>query len=84
MNWQCILIGLHMLACTEVSISKTYQPTDSAFPEDTIVEDDTDTEDIDTDDTDNEDTNPGDTSNQTDLSQTVGYIEPGLIQASSP
>lgn len=83
MNWQCILVGLHLLACTEVSISKTYQPTDSAFPEDTIVEDDTNIEDTDTDDT-TTDTNSSDTSIQTDLSQTVGYVELGLMQASCP
>ena len=83
MNWQCILIGLHMLACTEVSISKTYQPTDSAFPEDTIVEDDTDIEDTDDNDT-TTDTNTNDTAIQTDLSQTVGYVELGLMQASCP
>ena len=88
MNWQCIFIGLHMLACTEVSISKTYQPNDSAFPEDTIVDDETanesndDETNVDTTDTEEEDTT--DTSPQTDLSQTVGYVELGLMQASCP
>jgi len=84
MNWQCILVGVHMLACTEVSISKTYQPDDSAFPEDTIVEDETDT---DTDEETSSDTNTPDSADdspQTDLSQTVGYVEMGLMQASCP
>jgi len=88
MNWQCIFIGLHMLACTEVSISKTYQPEDSAFPADSIVEEDTeadvedDNESYDT--TDSETNDSSDTSPQTDLSQTVGYVEMGLMQASCP
>ena len=84
MNWQCILIGLQLFACTEVSISKTYQPTDTAFQEDTLIEDSTDTEDPDTDETLDTDTNNSDTSYETDLSQTVGYVELGLMQASCP
>ena len=90
MNWQCILIGIHMFACTEVSISKTYQPDDSAFPEDEIIDEETNIEtdeettttDTTTDTTDEEDDT--DTSPQTDLSQTVGYVELGLMQASCP
>jgi len=78
MNWHCILVGFHTLACTEVSISKTYQPDDSDFPEDTIVEDETDV------DTGTSLVDTSDTSQQTDLSQTVGYIEMGLMQASCP
>ena len=79
-----MITALCLVACTEVSISKTYQPTDSAFPEDTIVEDDTNVEDSDSEDTTVTDTNDDDTSNQTDLSQTVGYVELGLMQASCP
>lgn len=88
MNWQCILVGFHALACTEVSISKTYQPDDSDFPEDMIIENETD---IDTSTSSIEDTAPdtnlidtSDTSQQNDLSQTVGYVEMGLMQASCP
>ena len=86
MNWQCILVGLQMLACTEVSISKTYQPTDSGFPDQVIV--DADSEDTNVEDETNvEETNQSDSSDsnqQTDLTQTVGYVELGLMQASCP
>ena len=77
---KCMMLALNFAACTEVSISKTYQPEDTAFPDDVITEAD-DTV-VDTEDT--EDTNPGDSGNQTDLSQTVGYVELGLMQASCP
>ena len=85
MNWQCILIGFHMLACTEVSISKTYQPEDSAFLDEELVEEtnvDTNSEETTVDTTEN--TDSGGSSQQTDLSQTVGYVELGLMQASCP
>lgn len=84
MIWRSILVGLQLIACTEVSISKTYQPTDSAFPEDSIVEDDTEVEDTNIDDTTTDQNDNDDTSIQTDLSQTVGYVELGLMQASCP
>ena len=76
---QRMLAALVFAACTEVSISKTYQPDDSAFPEENITE--TDDVIVDTEDTSVIDTG---TSNQTDLSQTVGYVELGLMQASCP
>ena len=80
---QHMIVMFVFAACTEVSISKTYQPDDSAFPEDTITEADDMIVDIeDTEETDNiEDT---DTSSPADLSQTVGYVELGLMQASCP
>ena len=91
MKWQCILIGLHMIACTEVSISKTYQPNDTAFPREDIVENDTNTSTNETDTTEETDattdtttTEVEDTAQQTDLSQIVGYVELGLMQASCP
>ncbi len=74
---KCMIVAINFVACTEVSISKTYQPDDTAFPDDLITEAD-DTV-IDTDDTDNEDS-----ANQTDLTRTVGYVELGLMQASCP
>ena len=81
MNWHCILLSFNMFACTEVSISKTYQPNDTAFPENNIVENDTEVQ-------ENNDTNnsidTGESQNQTDLSKTVGYVELGLMQASCP
>jgi hypothetical protein len=81
-----IMAGIVFAACTEVSISKTYQPEDSAFPADSMVEADdviADTED--TEDTFTEDINGNnDTSTSLDLSQTVGYVELGLMQASCP
>ena len=86
MNWKCILVGIHMLACTEVSISKTYQPDETGFSEDVIVEQDTQGS-GDTDETSQTDTQSTDTSDdtqQSDLSQTVGYVELGLMQASCP
>ena len=77
-----IASGILFAACTEISISKTYQPEDSAFPEDTIVE--ADDVIVDTEETSIEDTDASDTSIQTDLTQTVGYVEVGLMQASCP
>ena len=80
-----IIAGILFAACTEVSISKTYQPEDSAFPEDSIVEADDVIEDTeDTEETSTVDTDDSDTSTQTDLTQTVGYVELGLMQASCP
>ena len=77
---KCMMIALNFIACTEVSISKTYQPDDTAFPDNLITEaDDTI---VDTEDTNNIDTS--DSGNQTDLSKTVGYVELGLMQASCP
>ena len=91
MNWQSILIGIHMIACTEVSISKTYQPNDTAFLDDVIVENDDNADLDETSETDegNESsdsttTEVEDTAPQIDLSQTVGYVELGLMQASCP
>ena len=81
---KCAIFALNFAACTEVSISKTYQPQDSAFPDDLIVEaDNVDTNETDSD-TDVIDTDTQDSGNQTDLSQTVGYVELGLMQASCP
>mgnify|MGYP003137349505 CR=1 FL=1 len=68
---KCAIVALNFAACTEVSISKTYQPSDTAFPEELITEE-----------TDTEITE--DTAIQTDLSQVVGYVELGLMQASCP
>ncbi len=78
--YTCAFIALGFMACTEVSISKTYQPEDTAFPDDLITE--ADDAIVDTNETD--DTHTDDSGNQTDLSQTVGYVELGLMQASCP
>ena len=81
MTLKCMMIALNFAACTEVSISKTYQPDDTAFPADVITEaDDTI---VDTDETD-VDTDTDDSGSQTDLSKSVGYVELGLMQASCP
>jgi len=81
MTLKCMMIALNFAACTEVSISKTYQPDDTAFPDDLITE--ADDAIVDTDETD-VDTDTSDSGNQTDLSQIVGYVELGLMQASCP
>ena len=73
---KCMIVALNFAACTEVSISKTYQPEDTAFPEELITEADDTIDDTDTDIDTSE--------NQTDLTKTVGYVELGLMQASCP
>lgn len=80
----CALIAINFMACTEVSISKTYQPEDSAFPDDLITEADDAIVDTSNPDSDAEDTETVDSGSQADLSQTVGYVELGLMQASCP
>lgn len=84
MNWKLILISLNFMACTEVSISKTYQPIDSAVLDDEIIDNDTNDYVEETDTTDSDTNENPDTSTQTDLSKTVGYVELGLMQASCP
>ena len=81
---KCMIIALNFAACTEVSISKTYQPDDTSFPDDLITEADSPIVDTGETNLDTEDTDLVDSGSQTDLSQTVGYIELGLMQASCP
>ena len=84
---KCILVALNFAACTEVSISKIYEPEDTSFPDDLITEVDNaivDTNETYSDTEDIEDTDTIDSGYQTDLSQTVGYVELGLMQASCP
>ena len=84
MTIKCIMLALNFVACTEVSISKTYQPDDTSFPNDLVTE----VDDVIVDTEDTEDTAPVDSvdsgQNQSDLSQVVGYVELGLMQASCP
>lgn len=87
MNWKYILIGTYMLSCTEVSISKTYQPIDTAFQQDNITENndnDENDQDYNQDSNSNQSSDTSDNSQQSDLTKTVGYVELGLMQASCP
>jgi hypothetical protein len=84
MMMKCILVALSFAACTEVSISKIYKPEDTAFPEGLITEVDDAIVDTSESDLDTDDTDIRDSGSQTDLSQTVGYVELGLMQASCP